>query len=54
VDDLKIVAIDKENNSLVAPIPADKWVEWWESLVLPALLENEFNNNLMIKYPVVG
>lgn len=48
---LDITAIDKENICSLDPISVDKWINWWEYFVLPALLENDFNDDLMIVYP---
>ncbi len=53
LDNLEVAAIDKENNSSLDSMPIDKWLQWWEFLVLPVLFESDFNDDLMIEYPDV-
>lgn len=36
------------------PIPADKWLKWYDYFVIPTLKENDWDRDIMIEYPDAG
>jgi len=53
-DNLVVAALDLENSFSFDPIPANKWLEWYDYMVIPALKENDWSDDLRIEYPDAG
>ena len=53
-ENLEIGGICLDTDFSFDPIPAKKWNEWYNHMVLPALKENNWNDDLEIEYPDMG